>query len=205
MNALYRIVNALLAAVVFPIILLMDFIYFRIGTTVVDAGLHETLSVKDMIDIVRGDHTFSYIYEMAADSEFSWPKAFDIINGRLIASGVCLALVIVAALFIIIWSICSNKRIPVLVASTSGLISTIVMTACFSSASSAITSGVISVSDILDSGLLVSLIGNLVKIEAISLAGFQNGLIFTFVFLLVWTAAFYIIEIGEPKEEKIKK
>ena len=79
------------------------------------------------------------------------------------------------------------------------------MTACFSSASSAITSGVISVSDILDSGLLVSLIGNLVKIEAISLAGFQNGLIFTFVFLLVWTAAFYIIEIGEPKEEKIKK
>lgn len=205
MNALYRIVNALLAAVIFPIILLMDFVYFRIGTTVIDAGLHETLSIMDFIDIVRGEHTFSYIYDMAKGSDFSWPKAFDIINGRLITSGVCFALVIVIALFIIIWSCCSNKRIPVLVASTLGLISTIVMTACFSSASSAITNGVISVSDILDSGLLVSLIGNLVKVEAISLAGFQNGLIFTFVFLLVWTGAYYLIEIGEPKEEKIKK
>ncbi|MBQ2904669.1 MAG: hypothetical protein IJD78_07595 [Clostridia bacterium] len=205
MNALYRIVNALLAAVIFPIILLMDFIYFRIGTTVVEAGLHETLSIKDFIDIVRGDHTFSYIYELAADSDFSWPKAFDIINGRLIASGVCLALVVVVAIFIIVWSCCSNKRIPVIAASVAGLISTIVMMVCFSSASSVITNGIISVSDILDSGMLVSLIGNLVKIEAISLAGFQNGLIFTFIFLLVWSAAFYLIEIGEPKEEKTKK
>lgn len=206
MNALYRIVNALLAAVIFPIILLMDFIYFRIGTTVVDAGLHETLSVKDLIDIVRGEHTFSYIFDMAKDSDFSWPKAFDVINARLITSGVCLALVIVIALFIIIWSCCSNKRIPVLAASGAGLVSTIIMTACFSSASSVITNGIISVSDILDSGMLVSLIGNLVKIEAISLAGFQNGLIFTFVFLIIWTGAYYLIEIGEPKEEeKIKK
>lgn len=205
MNALYRIVNALLAAVIFPIILLMDFIYFRIGTTVVEAGLHETLSIKDFIDIVRGDHTFSYIYELAADSDFSWPKAFDVINGRLIASGVCLALVVVVAIFIIVWSCCSNKRIPVIAASVAGLISTIVMMVCFSSASSVITNGIISVSDILDSGMLVSLIGNLVKIEAISLAGFQNGLIFTFIFLLVWSAAFYLIEIGEPKEEKTKK
>ena len=205
MNALYRIVNALLAAVIFPVILLMDFIYFRIGTTVVEAGLHETLSIKDFIDIVRGDHTFSYIYELAADSDFSWPKAFDVINGRLIASGVCLALVVVVAIFIIVWSCCSNKRIPVIAASVAGLISTIVMMVCFSSASSVITNGIISVSDILDSGMLVSLIGNLVKIEAISLAGFQNGLIFTFIFLLVWSAAFYLIEIGEPKEEKTKK
>ena len=205
MNALYRIVNALLAAVIFPIILLMDFIYFRIGTTVVDAGLHETLTVKDMIDIVRGEHTFSYIFDLASDANFQWPDAFDTINARLITSGVCLARVIVVALFIIVWSICSNKRIPVVVATAVGLISTFVMMGCFSSAASVITTGVIGVSDILNSGLLVSLVGNLVKIEAISLAGFQNGLIFTFVFLLVWTGAYYLIEIGEPKEEKAKK
>lgn len=204
MNYLYRIVNALLAAVVFPIILFMDFVYFRIGTTVVDAGLHDTLTVKDFIDIVRGEHTYSYIFEMASDSNFQWPEAFSTINGRLITSGVCLALVIVVALFIIIWSICSNKRIPVLAASGVGLISTFVMTTCFSSAASVITTGVIGVSDILSQGILTQLVGNLVKIEAISLAGFQNGLIFTFVFLLVWTAAFYLIEIGEPKEEKKK-
>ncbi|MBQ2841401.1 MAG: hypothetical protein IJE72_00030 [Clostridia bacterium] len=205
MNILYRIVNALLAAAVFPIILFMEFIYFRIGTTVVDAGLHETLTVKDMIDIVRGEHTFSYIYDLAADSSFQWPDAFDTINGRLITSGVCLALVIVAALFIIIWSICSSKRIPVLAASVAGLVCTIIMIACFSSAASVITTGVIGVSDILNSGLLTSIVGNLVKIEAISLAGFQNGLIFTFIFLLVWTGAYYLIEIGENKEETSKK
>lgn len=204
MNYLYRIVNALLAAVVFPIILLMDFIYFRLGTTILDAGLHETLSVLDMINIVRGEHYFSYIYEGVKTSSFTWPEAFDIINGRLITSGVCLALVIVAAIFIIVWSICSNKRIPVVAASAFGLVSTIVMTACFKSATSVITTGVIGVKDVAPGGLLTSIVGSLVKIEAISLAGFQNGLIFLFVFLLVWTGCYYIIEIGEDKEEKIK-
>lgn len=204
MNILYRIVNSLLAAVVFPIILLMDFIYFRIGTTVVDAGLHETLTVLDMINIVRGEHHFSFIFDGIKSSSFSWPEAFDIINGRLITSGVCLALVIITSIFIIVWSICSNKRIPVLSASFFGLVSTIVMTACFKSAASVITTGVIGVSDVMSGGLLTSLLGNLVKIEAISLAGFQNGLIFTFVFLLVWTGCYYLIEIGEDKEPKVK-
>ncbi len=205
MKYLYRIVNALLAATVFPIILLMDFVYFRIGTTVVDAGLHETLSVKDMIDIVRGEHYFSYIYEAAADSDFHWPDAFDTINGRLITAGVCLALVIVVALFIIIWSIFSNKRLPIIIADAMGIIATIVMICCFNSAASVITTGVIGISDILSSGILTSILGSLVKIEAISLAGFQNGLLFAFAFLIVWTGAFYIIEIGEPKENASKK
>lgn len=205
MNYLYRIVNALLAAVVFPVILLMDFVYIRIGTTVVDAGLHETLTVMDMIDIVRGDHTFSFMYEGIKKSSFSWPEAFDVINGRLIASGVCLVLVIIAALFIIIWSICSSKRIPVLIATGAGLVSTIIMSCCFSSAASVITTGVIGVKDVLSSGVLTSILGSLIKIDAISLAGFQNGLIFTFVFLLVWTGSYYLIEIGEPKEAKAKK
>ena len=205
MNYLYRIVNALLAAAIFPIILLMDFIYVKIGTTIVDAGLHESLTVMDMIDIVRGEHTFSFIFDGIKNSSFSWPEAFDIINGRLITSGVCLALVIIAALFIIIWSICSNKRIPVLIATGAGLISTIVMMVCFSSAASVITTGVIGVKDVLSTGLLTSILGSLVKIEAISLAGFQNGLIFAFIFLLIWTASFYLIEIGEPKKEKTKK
>lgn len=205
MKYLYRIVNALLAAVIFPIILFMDFVYFRIGTTVVDAGLHETLSVKDIIDIIRGDHYFSFIYDRASASSFSWPEAFDVLNVRLIVSGVCLALVIIAAIFIIVFSICSSKRLPVVAASVAGLISTIVMICCFSSAASVITTGVIGIKDILSSGLLTSLVGTLVKIEAISLAGFQNGLIFTFVFLLVWTGAFYLIEIGDNEKEKSKK
>lgn len=204
MNYLYRIVNALLAAVAFPIILLMDFIYFRIGTTVVDAGLHDTLSVMDIIDIIRGEHYFSFIFDGIKSSSFTWPEAFDLINGRLITSGVCLVLVIVAVIFIIVWSICSNNRIPVIAASVFGLVSTIVMTACFKSAASVITTGVIGVKDVLSGGLLTSILGSLVKIEAISLAGFQNGLVFLFVFLLVWTACYYLIEIGEDKEAKIK-
>lgn len=204
MNYLYRIVNALLAAVVFPIILLMDFIYFRIGTTLVDAGLHETLSVKDMIDIVRGDHYYSYIFDGIKSSSFSWPEAFDVINGRLITSGVCLALVVVIAIFIIVWSICSNKRIPVAAASGLGLVSTIIMSACFKSAASVITTGVIGIKDIMSTGILTSILGSVIKIEAISLAGFQNGLIFLFIFLLIWTGCYYIIEIGEDKDGKVK-
>ena len=200
MKALYRIVNALLAAAIFPVILFMDFIYFRISTDVVDAGLHETLNFMDFIDIYNGDHLLSSFIK--TDSVFTWPDALNPLNARLITFVVTLVLAVIIALFIIIWSCLSNKRLPVLIASISGIVSTIVMICCFNSASKAITSGVINLIDAFSSGIIMSLVGNLINIEAIDLAGFQNGILITFILLIIWTSAFYVIELGEPKEEK---
>ena len=203
MKYLYRIVNALLALSIFPAIIFLDFVYIRVATTVVEAGLHETFTMIDIIDIIRGDHFYASL--IPEGTTFTWPEALNPLNARLITCGVCFALIIVVALFIFVWSICSNKRIPVVIASAVGFISVIVMICCFNSAADAITSGAIDIIKAFSSGFLMSLVSGFINVEMITLAGFQNGLIIIFVMLLVWTGAYYLVEIGEPKEEEKTK
>lgn len=204
MKYLYRIVNALLAAAVFPAVLFLDGIILRASTTFVDTGLVETMTFKKIIDIFLGKDTFFGIpYE---PGNFSWPAALEPANGRLICTVIFFVLTLVAAIFIIVWSICSNKRIPVAIASASGIISMIVSTVCFKSATNLLTSGEINIVQLFtESWLLSSLGGGLFNIDTLEFAGFQNGVIICFVLILVWTGAYYLIEIGDKEEEKIKK
>lgn len=207
MKYLYRIVNALLAAVMFPVVIFTDLIAFRLGTSLYEqAGLQEAISIKFIIDVISGKETFWHdmIFNNSSGS-FSWPAELDIIKGRLIAFVVCFAIALVACLFIFVFSIFSSKRIPVLVATLTGLVSTIVMIACFNSAATLIVDGTVNLISALSSSWLVGLVGNFVAVEGLMLAGFHNGMLFVFIGLLVWTGAFYLIEIGEPKEEENKK
>ena len=204
MKALYRIVNALLAAALIPTAIFADLILFQVSTTLLDAGMEESISIKFIIDVLTGKEEF-WAQILPDAGSFSWPAALDPIKGRLITFAVCFVLVIIAALFIIIWSICSDKRIPVFVASVAALISTIVMIACFNSAAALFMDGTINVVEIFSSGWLVSLIGSIVLVDYLGLGGFQSGWIFLIIGLIVWTGAYYIVEIGENEEEKPKK
>lgn len=204
MKALYRIVNGLLAAAIFPVAIFVDLVLFRLSTTIFEAGLEEAISVKFIIDVITGKEEFWHEMIIKNSSGFSWPVALDPIKGRLIAVAVCFVLVILISLFIIIWSCCSNKRIPVLAASVGGLISTIVMIACFNSAASLFVSGSINLVSLFSTGWLASILGNFVSVDLLSLGGFQSGFIFIFIGLIVWTGAFYLIEIGDTDEEKAK-
>lgn len=205
MKALYRIVNALLAAAIFPVALFLDFVIIKVSTTFLDAGIMETFTLKRIIDILMGKETPFGISIELGSTEFVWPEALDPAKGRLIVTAVCFVLAFVAALFIIVWSIYSNKRIPVVIASVVGIASVIIMTTCFHSAASLLTEGIINVVDLFTSSWLISLVGELVLVDALAFAGFQNGMIIVFVCLLVWTGAFYLVEIGEPKEDKPAK
>ncbi len=204
MKYLYRIVNILLALLMFPVVIFSDLVAFRMSTSIIDqVGLEESFSIKFIIDIITGKETFWH--EMLienAEGPLTWPAGLDPIKGRLITFVVCFALVLVAMIFIIVWSCCSNKRIPVLAASVAALISTIVMIACFNSAAKLIVDGTINLVSMLSSNLLVSLLGNVVGFDGLKLGGFHNGMIFVIVGLLVWTGAYYLIEIGDTPEEK---
>ncbi len=204
MKALYRIVNALVAASVFPVAIFVDLLLFRVSTSFVDAGLEESISIKFIIDVITGKETLWHDLIMKNSNGFSWPSALDPIKGRLITCAVCFVLAIVACLFIIVWSCCSNRRIPVLVASAGGLISTIVMTVCFNSAADLIVNGTINLFEVFSGGWFVSLVGSFVSVDKLMLGGMQNGFIFIFIGLLVWTGAYYLIEIGDTDEEKAK-
>ena len=205
MKALYRIVNALIAASIFPVVIFVDLFLFKLSTSFANAGLEESFSVKFIIDIITGKEAFWHDLILSdAPTSFSWPAALNPIKGRLITCAVCLVLVILIALFIIVWSCCSNRRIPVLIASAGGLISTIVMIACFNSAAALFIDGTINLFSVFSGGWFVSLVGNFVSVDKLMLGGFQNGFIFIFVGLLVWTGAYYLIEIGDTEEEKAK-
>ena len=204
MKALYRIVNALLAASVFPVAVFVDLILFRLSTTIAEGGLEESISIKFIIDVITGKEAMWYDLIMSNSSGFSWPAALNPIKGRLIACVVFFALALIASLFIIVWSCCSNKRLPVIIASAGGLISTIVMIACFNSAAGLFMDGTINILSVFSSGWIMSLAGKFVSVDLLSLGGFHNGFIFIFIGLLVWTGAYYLVELGDTEEEKAK-
>lgn len=207
MKYVYRIVNALLAAAIFPVVIFIDLISFQLSTSLADVGLEESISIKFIIDVITGKESMwhNLIFDEGESLSFSWPAALDPIKGRLIAVAVCFVLILLIAIFIIVWSACSNKRIPVLSASVAGLISVIVMTICFNSAASVLMDGTINIVEIFSSNWIISLLGNLVLVDYLGLGGFHNVVLFLFIGLIVWSLSFYLIEIGEPKEEKKAK
>lgn len=212
MKYLYRIVNALLAAAMFPVVIFTDLIAFRVGTSLVEeVGLQESISIKFIIDVITGKEAFFHqmIFENSTGS-FTWPTGLDPIKGRLIAFVVCFAIALIVCIFIFFWSIFSSKRIPVVVATAIGLISTVVMIVCFNSAAKDIVDGTVNLISALSTGWLASLVGGFVGIDGLMLGGFQNGMIFIFIGFLIWTGSFYLIEIGDndtakEKPEKSKK
>ena len=207
MKYVYRIVNALLAAAVFPAALLLEFVLVRLSTSIVEVGLEETFTLRQILGFFFGDERilgFSYA-DMKSPGAFEFPKALDPVKGYLIASAVAFAIAIVAAIFIIIWSICSNKRIPVIISCVLGIAAVIVMNSCFNAATAPLVEGSINVVSLFSSGILASLLGNIVFVDTLCFAGFQNGIIIAFIAILLWTAAFYIVEIGDPEEEKAPK
>ncbi len=205
MKYLLRIVNALLAASVFPAAVFLEFVLIRLSTSFVEAGLEETLTLKKIIGFFLGtDDIVGFTYqEIKTPEGFVFPEVLNPVKGQLVAVVVTFAIALAAAIFIIIWSICSNKRIPVIAASLTGIVSVIVMNACFNSAAAPLIDGTINVVKLFSSNWLVSLLGNVVFVDTLRFAGFQNGIIIAFVMIILWTAAFYLVEIGEPKEEKL--
>ncbi len=203
MKYLYRIVNALLAAAFFPAALFLEFVVVRLSTNLFEAGLQETFTLKQIIDILTGKETFFGIEVSGGD--LTWPAALDPIKGRLIATVAAFAVAIIAAVFIFVWSICSNKRLPVVISAVVGIASVITMTSCFHSAAWLFVDGTINVVKLFSSGLVASILGNMVNVDSLGFAGFQNGILIVFILILVWSAAFYIVEIGEPKENNKKE
>ncbi len=203
MKYLFKTVNAVLAALFFPAVIFLDLIFFQASTSLTDYGLEESFSLKRIIDILSGNDPLSSVIK--SDGDFSWPEGLAPLNARLIACVAALAVAALAAVFIIVFSICSSRRIPILAAATTGLTACIVMIACFNSAAGDVIDGTVNlVNAIGGSGILVSIIGGLVNFDKLMLGGFHNALIIIFVMIILWTLAFILIELGD-KPEKVKK
>ncbi len=205
MKALYRIVNGLLAALIFPAALFLDFIFIQVSTTLVDAGIEESISLKRIIDIFAGKDRLSQ-WVLGDDGAFEWPAGLDPIKGKLIGFAVFFALVVIAAVFIIVWSCCSNKHLPVFIAGTAGIIFSIIMIICFNSAAKMITSGAVNlVNAIAGNGIIMGLLGGIVNVDTLVLGGFHNAFIIIMAAIALWSAAFFLVDLGADDKEPKKK
>lgn len=221
MKYVMKTVNALIAAAIFPAAYFLELIFIQVGTSKnaqwlvqlfnpdsPGVGIEESLSIREIVQIIQGKHIYSNMFSGFSVSSFTWPEALKPLNGRLITFAVCFVLCLLIALFVIIFSICSSKRLPVLLAGVAGLISAIVMISCFNSAAASLTSGTIQIADIFGtnpdnwfSNMLLGFVG----VDTIMLGGFHSAFIIIFVGIIVWTGSFMLIEIGENKEEPVKK
>ena len=223
MKYLYRSVNGLLAAATFPIVVFLDFVMIRVGdklgellgaftggsesTSLLPVGLEQGISIKFVIDVIRGVgegefwHSLLFSEEEGSTMNFVWPESLNVIKSDLIGVVVCLAIVLVAAIFIIVWSCVSNKRIPVVAAAGTGIVSLIVLRVFFESASEFLRNS-FSITDVLGGSLISTLAGSVIDLEDVAIGSFWIVLLFLFIGLLAWTGAYYLIEIGDTPEEK---
>lgn len=221
MKYVMKAVNALIAAAIFPAAYFLDLIFIQIGTNksaqwIVQLfspdspgiGVEEALSINEIVQILKGDHIYSNIYNnISMSGSFSWPEALNPLKTRLIVTVVCFVLCLLIALFIIVWSICSSKKLPVAIAAGAGLISAITMISCFNSAAAVLTSGQIPMTSIFDTtdNVIGNLLVGFIGVDTLMLGGFHSAFVIVFVCILVWTGAFALVEIGEDKETKVKK
>ncbi|MCQ2477352.1 MAG: hypothetical protein MJ125_05920 [Clostridia bacterium] len=242
MKYVYRGVNALLGAAAIAAAFFVNF--FRIELSFTDSaweliskvgnifaakkqadplpsggvGLLEEFSIKRTIELFTGKDPLSTLFE---SSKLSWPVIFNPIRNWLILFAVLFGLMLVAAIFVIVWSICSNRRIPIFVAGVLGVIFTIGMMHVFRQWATPLCDGTINVAGWISqrifgtsdavSGIMKTVLQGLVGVALdniftfnIALCGLQNAMIIVFGCVVIWTAIFWLVDIGdaEVKEEK---
>lgn len=140
MKYVYRVVNAILGALVFVAAFFTDFLKIEISVsestwegiknfvntikadTLSNDGyaLVESFSIQRMINVARGKDELSGLIK-SSSKPFLWPEIFKPINVKLGFFAAFFVLMLLTGLFIIIWSCVSNKRLPVLIAGVAGI------------------------------------------------------------------------------------
>ena len=225
MKYVYRIVNILLAIVILLSAFFVNFIRVSIETTdkladVISSftenetnavAMEEEFSIKRAIDVYTGKDSLSTLLTIS-DGSFTWPEEFKPLNSRLIAFGVSFAVMILLALFLIIFSAISSKRLPTLIAGIVGIAADIVMMKSFQSAATLVYNNTVNLADyivdkIIGNALFNSLVGSAASSYlsfVFALCGLQNALLFAFIAVVLWAVIFYVVDIGDPDAAKEK-
>ncbi len=223
---IFNVVSILIALIIYPVAYSINLVLLQVSTNdslswifelvnkgseegtpnLGGMGLEVSLSIRRIINIIRGEDEYSFIMDyIKTDEKFVFPQALQPIKVKLIVVAVCFVLALLIALFIIVWCCVSKKRFPVLIASAGGTVITIIMMAVFGSASNFITSDAFKLTSLSPgSGWLSELLLGVIQVDTFALAGVEIGFLAVFIGIIVWTGAFYLVEIGDEKEPQKK-
>lgn len=221
MKALYRIVAALAALLAFPALYFLKLIRIVMELGFAEGYFDDAFSVEDVVNFIR-----DYSIELNSESIGLSENVIKILE-PLKASGImalvflCLAIVMVLAVFFC--SAFTNAKKINLIFSALGGIAVIGAIASFNSMTDIVISGELPLSTIIDeilkgsgntiasiagllgAGSLTSVIGEL---KILQLSSAVVTVLLIFIFEIIWTLSFILINLDEvktPKAPKAKK
>jgi hypothetical protein len=221
MKVVYRVINAIFGVLVFVAAFFLNFFHIELGTSenltdflysVTDnetgaVAVTEEFSIKRIIDLFTWKDSLSSLLNLNSNGSFLWPDEFHSLNARIIIFLASFAIALILGIVIIVFACVSNKRLPNVIFGVLGIIAVIAMIASFNSMSSDIYDGKVNVIDyVVDSLFTNELITTIVGAAAstavtlyICLAGMQNGLLFIFIGVAVWSLINILVDVGDPK------
>ena len=204
MDIVRRVISALLAAAIFPAVYFLEFVYTQLGTGLSEnTAMEWSITIKRIVEIVTGKDPVSKIIGFGKEAEeaFKWPSALDPVENMITAFCICFAVLLVIALFLLLWSAISRNRIVPIAVGTLGVIGVFVMKYIFNQIAAPFLDGTINLLNIFSDGVIMSLVGGIVNIQfdILSLGTFRNAMIICFAAVALWNLLFILVEIGDEE------
>ena len=217
MKAVYRVVSALLAALVFPALYFLNLIHYIIELNITEGYLNDNVTLQQLINIISdalkterkplGAHMLETLQPLKASA---------------IVTAVFIVLMLLMVLAVIFCSAFTNAHKVNLGFACGGLVSTIGAMAAFNHMTALIINGTVSVGAILNAALADStsvlagigaflgagsaseVIGKLVLLR---LGSAFTATVILFLFIILWTVAFLVVDMSPDAgdEAKVKK
>ena len=218
MKYIYKIVAAIGALTVLPMIVFLENIYFKISSTalnlvfsigqllgneaiaqaikdnngVVPEAMADTLSLYEIYDLVA---TFS-----SAEGDGNLMDKFQVLVSPLITAGIVLALIAICAIVTAIFAFVVKDNRKVIYSSIAGIGLSLMFSECFEGVAAPILDGTISISTILES-MWGGLIGNIDKFSLTTNFWFIPAV---FGAIILWTVLYnYTLPENEKRERKL--
>ena len=199
----YRVVSAVLALCVIPLAAFVPLLRIVGSISLMDSYVGESLSIYDVYSLFFSEHsTFDGL-----GKNYVLTDAVRSLMPKLITSGVCFALLLLISLVVLGFAAFSNKRGVILGLSAGALVTVIVMFGTFGAFARPLTDGTLSVGDlgVIGEGILGTIVSSLVSIKVLQLTSAAFLIAIVYAALFLWSVAFTVTEIGEPKKVKAKK
>ncbi len=216
-DILYRVVTAIMAVAMFPLVFFMDILYIQVDHTAIAdiwgsltsdktpnlGSTYENLSIYELGDWVE---TVKGFFGENSDSA----GFFEIGAYRpLIAAIVFLGIALILGLVILGFAAFSNKIKVIMGLSGGGILASIISYFCFTEGFAApIIRGDVTLSNLFGQGgnvtveLILSAVG---EVSALALKGGFFAVLLLMLGILLWSISVYIVNAGEEKEKQMKK
>ena len=199
----YRVVAALIALCSFPVALFSPIVRVVGEVSITGSYVYEQLSLWNVYKMFFSKNsTFSGFAEGMELSQ----GVRETLPG-LIASGCCLAAALILAVLIICFAVFSNKKLVNVFLSLGAAALIVAMFVLFNNSfARPFTDGTITVSDLglIEWGIINSLLDVFVAIKVLQITTAGFLLIVVVSGVLMWTLAFVLTEVGEPKKDDLK-